>query len=304
MPQFDASTLSSYTGKWLIGTGVFELLLAAGFVIGGVAAPNARSGLWLTAAILGAVGIGLVWFGMRSRARAANARRIDETGQAGQATITGLTQTGMFLNENPQVEMDLMVQVPGRPPYAVKRKEFVPLILLGRLSTGAPLPVKVDPADPNSVIIEWDAPTPAVQTQGWWGTPGASAPPAPAAPGETLTEVAQALQAAGLQAEKPFASPEQGNYTVDQLREWLRANGIEGTATIDELEDTGKIVGNEHMFVMAATVNVPGHPPHKTGRSAAMVPITAVPKVAVGKTLPVRVAPDNPDMVTFEWERI
>jgi hypothetical protein len=24
----------------------------------------------------------------------------------------------------------------------------------------------------------------------------------------------------------------------------------------------------------------------------------------VGKTLPVRVAPDNPDMVTFEWDRI
>ena len=45
--------------------------------------------------------------------------------------------------------MDLLVSIPGRAPYQARRKEFVPLILLGRLSSGPPLPVKVDPADPQ-----------------------------------------------------------------------------------------------------------------------------------------------------------
>jgi len=31
----------------------------------------------------------------------------------------------MYLNQNPQVELDLLVQLPGRPPYAARRMEFV-----------------------------------------------------------------------------------------------------------------------------------------------------------------------------------
>jgi hypothetical protein len=31
----------------------------------------------------------------------------------------------------------------------------VPLIMLGRLTSGAPLPVMVDPANPQKLIIDW-----------------------------------------------------------------------------------------------------------------------------------------------------
>lgn len=99
-------------------------------------------------AVLSVVGLAL------ARSARATAQLL-ATGLAGRATITGLTQTGMYVNRNPQVAMDLMVEVPGRAPYPVKHSEVVPLIMIGRLSTGAPLSVKVDPANPARIAIDW-----------------------------------------------------------------------------------------------------------------------------------------------------
>lgn len=309
MSQFTGSTLSSYSSKWLIGIGVMEVLLSFGFAIGTATASGGAFGLGLTAAILGVVGIVLIAIGLRVRRHAEDVDRVETTGLAGQATITGMTQTGMFLNENPQIELELSVQLPDRPPYTAQHKEFVPMMLLGQIGVGKILPVKVDPADQSKVVIDWGGSVPEGGTGGWWSTAGAAGAPAGAGgagSGETLQQVAQALSssAAGAGAAKPFEFAEQGNYTVDQLRQYVRTHGIEGTATIDRLDDTGKIVGDEHMFLMQVTVNVPGQPPHQTAYSAAMVPIAAASKVAVGKTLPVMVARDNPDLVTFEWEKI
>ena len=293
MPAFTSSTFNRYAGKWLIGTGIFELALAAAFVIGALLEPILTFGFLLTAAILGATGLGLVWFGLRARRSAADADRIASTGLAGTATITGLTQTGMSLNDQPQVKMQLLVAIPGRAPYPATRKEFVPLILLGRLSSGLPLPVKVDPADPQRLVIEWSAPT--------------SMPAPMATPGgqtETLTQVQAALAESGLPAAAPFASSEQGGYTIDQLRAAVRANGIDATATIDKLADTGEIVGDERLFTMQVTLHVPGQPDRQLQPSAAMVPLTAAGHVAIGRTIPVKVAPDNPNLVLFEWEKL
>src|SRR5438128_409492 len=123
MPTFTSSTFGKYTRKWLVGTGVFELLLAGVFVVFAVASKTVRGGFILTGAILGVVGVGLIWFGLRSGAKADEAERIEATGVAGQATIVGLTQTGMFLNDNPQVGIDLMVTIPGRQPYPAHLKQ-------------------------------------------------------------------------------------------------------------------------------------------------------------------------------------
>ena len=50
MPAFTSSTLSRYTGKWLIATGIFELALAAVFLVLGLADAELTFGFGLTAA--------------------------------------------------------------------------------------------------------------------------------------------------------------------------------------------------------------------------------------------------------------
>jgi hypothetical protein len=293
MSGFTSSTMGGYAGKWLIGTGIFEIVLAGIFLAIGIAQPILMFGFALTAAILGVTGLILVWFGMRMRRSAADVDRITRTGLAGTAQITSLTQTGMSMNDQPQIAMELLVTVPGRVPYQAQRKEFVPLILLGRLGSGVPLPVKVDPADPQRVVIDWQA-------------SGTAPLQAATADGqtETLAQVQAALVASGLPAAAPYATPDQGNYTVDQLRAVVRATGIEGTATIDKVADTGEVVGDERLFTMQVTVHLPGQPDRQHDPAAAMVPLAAAGKVAVGLKVPVKVARDNPNVVLFEWEKL
>jgi Protein of unknown function (DUF3592) len=296
MSGFSSSTFGSYAGKWLIGTGIFEIVLAAIFLFIGLMEPILRGGFALTAAILGGTGLILIWFGLRSRRSAAEAERIVRSGLQGTAQVTSLSQTGMTLNDQPQIEMELLVTVPGRAPYTARRKEFVPLILLGRLGSGMPLPVRVDPADPQQVIIDWQAS----------GTTPLAAPAGGAAAGqtETLAQVQAALAASGMPAAAPYATPDQGSYTVDQLRAAVRATGIEGTATIEKVADTGEVGGDERLFTMEVSVHLPGQPDRRDGPSAAMVPLAAANKVRVGLQVPVKVARDNPNVVLFEWDKL
>lgn len=314
MAQFTSSTFGNYAKWWLIGTGVFELLLAAGFLAGGLLVPGGEGGLLLTAAILGVTGLVLIVIGVRVARGAADAERIARTGIAGQATVTGLGQTGVSLNDQPQVEIGLMVNVPGRPPYPATRKEFVPLIMLGRLGSGLPLPVKVDPLDPSRVIIDWASAgigaAPLGMQAGFAGMPPAPPAPPPARPmsatdaSETLSAVQDALGQSGMNAAPAFAQAEQGQYTVEQLRDWLRQNGVHATATINRLRDSGRTIGDERLFTMQVTLNMPGRSPQELAESAAMVPLRTAPRIQLGQTLPVIVAADNPNMLMFDWDRV
>jgi hypothetical protein len=228
--------------------------------------------------------------------RAAATDRISRQGIAGTAEIVGVRQTGMFVNNNPQVELDLQVQVIGRSPYRTKVKEVVPLVMLNRLQ--GTVPIRADPDDPERVVVQWALLGQGAGAAGSFGGPGSRAD-------ESLGQVAAALSAAGGSDAAPvFAEADQANVSVEQIRAYLRANGISGTARIDRLEDSGQTVGDERLFTMTTTVTVPGRPTITSGPSAAMVPLEKVGRIAVGVVLPVKVAPDNEHLIMFEWDRI
>jgi hypothetical protein len=251
-----------------------------------------RGGFYLTGGILGVVGIGLIWFGMRSGAKADEAERIAATGISGQATIVGLTQTGMFLNDNPQVGIDLMVTTPGRQPYPAHLKQFIPLILLGRLANGATLPVKVDSADPTKLVIEWDQPATA---------PFGAAPPVGTG-SETVDQVQAMAAAAGLPG---IGHPAEGmgGVSIAQLRQYLKETGLSGWGTLDLVQDTGQTVGDDRVLRIAMTVHVDGKPPYKS-EALSLVPQSVVSKAVLGTSVPVKVAADNPNALMVEWDRV
>jgi hypothetical protein len=291
--QFTSSTFGKYTGWWLAGTAIFELILAGVFFfIGG-------SGMVLTGVILGAVGVILLLFGVGSLRKASANQRIDETGLSGTGQVVGLTQTGMYLNNNPQIGMQLMVSVPGRNPYQVEVRQFVPLMLLGSIQVGSTLPLKVDQQNPSKVVIDWDAgvqPNAAFVNQ-WGAMPGMtpmsatmpSMTPMPAAmPGVMPTST---------------ATVSAGQGSVEQLHAQLTATGLDGTATITTAQDTGVAVGTNKLFSVQMTVNVPGRAPYQE-TSAAMVPQEDAAKIVAGVTVPVKVSPDNPNLVMIQWDKV
>jgi hypothetical protein len=78
-----------------------------------------------------------------------------ESGTPGRATITRFTDTGVLVQFNPQVVLDLTVAVGGRPPYDLRVTTTVSPDHFGLLEAGADLDVRVDPARPQHVAIDW-----------------------------------------------------------------------------------------------------------------------------------------------------
>ena len=79
------------------------------------------------------------------------------TGIPGKASIKGVTDTGTLVNFQPQVVLDLAVEAAGKPAYDVQVTTSVPQVMLARLQPGGAVAVKVDPADPSSLAIDWAA---------------------------------------------------------------------------------------------------------------------------------------------------
>ena len=310
MSQFTGGTIGNYSRLWLIITG--GILLGVGailaFALGSV--PFAGGAMVMTGGFMALVGIVLIVIGIIVGRRAAATDALLATGTAGTATITGLTQTGMYVNENPQIRMQLLVSLPGQTSYATQHTEIVPLMLLGRLNSGAPLNVRVDPMNLNRVAVDWS-------TSGFGAGPamgGVGAVPMSAANSagatsgsgmdESLAQVQAAMATTGMAAAAPFQTAAQGNISVEQLRAYLRASGQDASATIDKLVDSGKVVGDEHLFTMEMTLKIPGQPDKKLPSSAAMVPTAKAHRLFQGMTVPVKYEATNPNLLMVDWEKV
>jgi hypothetical protein len=154
--MYRSSTMGRRSGRILLLVALLEIALAGGFWLLSGLVPGGREGILIAAGILGSTGIVLVVVAVVLLGRAAATDRISAMGVVGTGQIMGLRQTGVLINGQPQVEMDLLVTVMGRSPYRAKVKEVVPLIMLNRLQ--GTLPVRVDPARPESIVVQWDRP--------------------------------------------------------------------------------------------------------------------------------------------------
>ncbi len=91
---------------------------------------------------------------MAQQTQAAN---IAATGVDATAMITAVAQTGAMVNFQPTLQIEMTVMQAGKPPYPVSVTQVVEQIFLTKAVAGASVPVKVDPADPNSIWINWAA---------------------------------------------------------------------------------------------------------------------------------------------------
>lgn len=74
-------------------------------------------------------------------------------GIVGQALINTIADTGMTVNENPQVQFGLTVTIPGQDPYPATLTQIVSRVAIGSFQPGATVPVRVSPTDRLTMII-------------------------------------------------------------------------------------------------------------------------------------------------------
>lgn len=77
---------------------------------------------------------------------------------AATVTIEGKRQTGTYINEQPRIEFDLLVEPEGLPSYRVKKKATVPHTALADIRLGDGFRAKVVPGEEEQIAIDWDSP--------------------------------------------------------------------------------------------------------------------------------------------------
>ncbi len=81
---------------------------------------------------------------------ASEARRVDAT-----ATVNSARHTGMVVNWDVMVEVNLLIMLPSGVPLPVTTTILVPQLSLARMQPGSQLTVSVDPTNPASVRVDW-----------------------------------------------------------------------------------------------------------------------------------------------------
>jgi hypothetical protein len=80
-------------------------------------------------------------------------QRLLMQGHPANGRILQLLDTGMMVNNSPQVRIILEVQPPGRPPYQAECTMIVSYLAIPRVQPGCFVPVKFDPMNPARIAI-------------------------------------------------------------------------------------------------------------------------------------------------------
>jgi hypothetical protein len=108
----------------------------------------------------------IIYFTLVAEATRAREERLRGEGIPGLARVTEAWIMGksggapLDMEERYKFEMEITVE--GKAPYGVVHQQLVPHQVYHRVGKGALLPVKVDPENPEQVVILWD--TPVIQT--------------------------------------------------------------------------------------------------------------------------------------------
>jgi hypothetical protein len=182
---FSSARIGSGAGGWLIFMAFVEGSMGVGMAVAEARADGSGGGYFMASVVLIGVAVLMLIIGIIVSIRARKKRKIETGGTPGQATVINLSQTGTYINQNPQFIFELDVNVPGMAQYRTQTTATVPMYIVQAVGPGAVLPVKVDPSDPSELVIDWSgvslnrAATPA-----WGATPGTPTPgmPTPGTP--------------------------------------------------------------------------------------------------------------------------
>ena len=86
----------------------------------------------------------------------AMANSLASAGVDGTATVTGSVPTGQQSNLNPVYALDMTVNVAGMAPYTVTHTTEVNTLRVNQVAVGRQLPVRVNPADPSQMLVQWE----------------------------------------------------------------------------------------------------------------------------------------------------
>lgn len=149
-------------GAWIgIVGGVVGLLVAAGVVI----MTAGSTGIYISIGMLALFG-GIFYLLYRLIFKPMiNANRLQKTGLPGKARILEVKDTGVTINNNPQVKLILEVKNSFGQKYQAQCRVLVSRINPWAYQPGMEVPVKIDPKNEQNVVLDFTGNTRAAAQQ-------------------------------------------------------------------------------------------------------------------------------------------
>ena len=82
------------------------------------------------------------------------AKELSTTGEAAQAEILKIWDTGTTINDDPVVGFLLQVRPDGKEAYQAETKLLISRVHVPQVQPGAVVPVRIDPANPQRVSLD------------------------------------------------------------------------------------------------------------------------------------------------------
>lgn len=141
-------------GAWIgIIGGVIGLLVGVGAVI----ATAGSAGTYITIGVLAFLG-GMSYLFYRLFFKGMiNTARLQKTGLSGKATILEIKDTGVTINNSPQVKLTLEVKNSFGQKYTTHCRVLVSRINPNAYLPGMEVPVKIDPKNDMNVVIDFNS---------------------------------------------------------------------------------------------------------------------------------------------------
>lgn len=139
-------------GIWIgIIGGIIGLLVGVGAVV----ATGGKSGIWMGLGMLVIFGGMFYLFWRLFFKPMLNTSRLQKTGLSGTAKILEVKDTGVTINNNPQVKLVLEVKNSFGQKYNTQCRVLVSRINPNAYMPGMEVPVKIDPKNEQNVVIDF-----------------------------------------------------------------------------------------------------------------------------------------------------
>ncbi len=208
-------------------------------------------------------------------------RRLAKTGFATTARVVEVHDTGVTVNNAPQVKLVLEVSPPNGSPYLVETKQLISRLQTSMYQPGGVIPVLIDLNDKNSIVINYE------------GVGGAA--------GQTATSsFAQDRVNIGPWAGMSQADSERKLVEIDAKNKEIMAYGTSCKAIVTKYTWLGIYVNGNNPAVEIEVEVLPSDRPAFHGSAIGILKDTSVPKYQVGEEIYVKYDPNNTSKMTIE----
>ncbi len=199
------------------------------------------------------------------------AREILSSGKSATAILVAIGESSqggtVTINDQPYLNLKLKIDDGYKQPYEVSLDTIVPRYALPQFQPGAAFKVKIDPADPNTVVYDSQATDTFVGS----GSSSVQSGSTPTVGGKGWTQLDHTL---------------------------LERDGKDGVAKVLSIEDTGRSEDFNPLVRVSYEVFIPREEPYKVTKDIPM-PTQYVQQLrtVVGKSFPCRVHPQDPQKI-------